>query len=459
MYTLNINKLFPYHKNLSRILFPRWNKVHYSLEGSERLASCSTHTGCLARESPCMLSQIKESWMQFPCIQDKNAVEKLQTLKARYDGVSLRRGEDDPLFVKELSETFNLSSPNYEDIILGDTALGPNERRQQISILKDYLEEGGTQSLPVLPESDSMKRRREQLIEGERLREEGRERLREDDAERVEREQRRNEQAEKEQAAIQQEEYRNSLQDNNIASGTEDEEEFIQEREYQKSVKEEEKANGIAVMLPTNILELLSPLAVVENLSERQLEMLLAGVCRLVKPIARLRGVELKVLEKPGVNLDRMVLSHSTAHRTKLSQCSEITDNTMNNFLLATQLTPVFLTGHMDGKVMTADWSNGDYRKLQKFDFMAYSVSAPNLARPQFLGIEPLLNSTGYASALGFYNILMTWQVSHLLIAIVADTPSVNWGTWEGAVYYLASWLERQLLYIQCVHHTEELVP
>ena len=60
------------------------------------------------------------------------------------------------MFVKELSETLNLSSTNYEGIILGDTAVGPNERRQQIAILKDYLEEGGTQSLPVLPESDSV---------------------------------------------------------------------------------------------------------------------------------------------------------------------------------------------------------------------------------------------------------------------------------------------------------------
>lgn len=137
---------------------------------------------------------------------------------------------------------------------------------------------------------------------------------------------------------------------------------------YQKSVKNEEKTKGIAVMLPTNLLELLSPLAVVETLSERQLEMLLAGVCRVVKPIQRFREVGLAVLEEPGVDLDRMCISHSTAHRTKLSQCSEITDSTMKNFLLATQITPVWLTGHMDGKVMTADWSNGSYRKLQKFD-------------------------------------------------------------------------------------------
>ena len=190
--------------------------MHCSLEGSEKSTSCSTNTGCLAQDSPCMLSQIKESWIQFPCIIDKNVVEKLQTLKARYDGVSLRRGEDDPLFIEELSETFSLSSPKYEEIILGDTALGPNERRQQIEILKNYLEEGGTKCVPVLPESDGVKRRREQLIEGERLREEGRDRLREKEAERVEREQRRKEQAEKEQAAIQQEEYTNSLQEKSL---------------------------------------------------------------------------------------------------------------------------------------------------------------------------------------------------------------------------------------------------
>ena len=51
-----------------------------------------------------MLSQMKQDWIQFPLISDKCAVAKLQTLKARYDGVSLRRGDDDPLFDEELSE-------------------------------------------------------------------------------------------------------------------------------------------------------------------------------------------------------------------------------------------------------------------------------------------------------------------------------------------------------------------
>ena len=53
----------------------------------------------------------------------------------------------------------------------------------------------------------------------------------------------------------------------------------------------------------------------------------------------------------------------------------------------------------------------------------------------------------------------MAAQISHLVIALVCDTPTINWGVWEGAVYYIATWLDKQMLYIQCVHHTEELVP
>ena len=76
--------------------------MHCSLEGPQKMASCSSNTGCLAQDSPCMLSQRKQDWIQFPLISDKCAVAKLQVLKARYDGVSLRRGDDDPLFDEEL---------------------------------------------------------------------------------------------------------------------------------------------------------------------------------------------------------------------------------------------------------------------------------------------------------------------------------------------------------------------
>ena len=90
---------------------------------------------------------------------------------------------------------------------------------------------------------------------------------------------------------------------------------------------------------------------------------------------------------------------------------------------------------------------------------MVYAVSAPNLTKSQFLGVDALFHGSGYNAALGFYNKIMAAQISHLVIALVCDTPTVNWGVWEGAVYYIATWLDKQLLFIQCVHHTEELVP
>ena len=152
-----------------------------------------------------MLSRVKQDCNQFPCISDPRAVAKSQALKAQYDEVSLRRGEDDPLFVEELSETFSFASPDYEETILGDPALGPTERKQKLDILHDYLDLAGTRSLAVQPESDRVRRRRDQHKEGDRQREEERDNLRKQEADRVAREQRRKQQAEQEQARIQQE--------------------------------------------------------------------------------------------------------------------------------------------------------------------------------------------------------------------------------------------------------------
>ena len=54
---------------------------------------------------------------------------------------------------------------------------------------------------------------------------------------------------------------------------------------------------------------------------------------------------------------------------------------------------------------------------------------------------------------------LVAADIGQLVVAVVADTPTVNFGHEEGTVYWIARILDRQLLVIQCVHHTEELVP
>lgn len=110
--------------------------------------------------------------------------------------------------------------------------------------------------------------------------------------------------------------------------------------------------------------------------------------------------------------------------------------------------------------MLTADWSGEQgLRKRTLAEFIVCAVSSPALSTSQFLGVDALFHASGYNTALSFYQKLEAAQISHLVIALVCDTPSVNWGVWEGVVYYIATWLDKQLLFIQCVHHTEELVP
>ena len=54
---------------------------------------------------------------------------------------------------------------------------------------------------------------------------------------------------------------------------------------------------------------------------------------------------------------------------------------------------------------------------------------------------------------------LLAAEIDQQVVAVVADTPTVNYGHEEGAVYWIARILDKQLLFIQCQHHTEELVP
>ena len=53
---------------------------------------------------------------------------------------------------------------------------------------------------------------------------------------------------------------------------------------------------------------------------------------------------------------------------------------------------------------------------------------------------------------------LVRADISQQVVAVVADTPSVNFGHEGGAVYHIARILDRQILAIECQHHTEELV-
>ena len=102
-----------------------------------------------------------------------------------------------------------------------------------------------------------------------------------------------------------------------------DAEAAVRENAEKLRIRKEETEKGIPVMLPTNLQELLTPVAVIENISERALEMVVAGVYRLAKPIVPdRRGFNIK--ESPGVELTQVRLSHASSHRDKLRAIEQV---------------------------------------------------------------------------------------------------------------------------------------
>ena len=85
-------------------------------------------------------------------------------------------------------------------------------------------------------------------------------------------------------------------------------------------------------------------------------------------------------------------------------------------------------------------------------------VSGPDLKREQFIEATPLEDQSGYNTGLTLYNQDMALGIAAFIIAILADTPSVNWGAEEGAVYHYARLIGRPLLFLQCLHHVMELM-
>ena len=195
----------------------------------------------------------------------------------------------------------------------------------------------------------------------------------------------------------------------------------------------------IPAQVPVNILEITAGLAVMEKMSVRQHLMFLSGV-----------------LVACGVNIDDLELSLSTAQRVRESECGRLKDSTLENF--TSELAEddgVKLVAHFDGKTLKHDMGG----KTGTAERMVTLVSGPLVPKPQPLAAVPMDNTTGYETAVCVEEVLTENNVASRVVAVVVDTCSVNFGPVEGAVYHLARLLDRQLLYLECKHHDEDLVP
>ena len=69
----------------------------------------------------------------------------------------------------------------------------------------------------------------------------------------------------------------------------------------------------------------------------------------------------------------------------------------------------------------------------------------------------PLEQETGQGVATEMYNQLDDLGIKDQVVMEVADSTNVNFGRNEGAVIHLQVLLQKPLLAVECVHHTEEL--
>ena len=205
---------------------------------------------------------------------------------------------------------------------------------------------------------------------------------------------------------------------------------------------EDAAAGGVRrypAQVPENILELTAGLAVMEKMSVRQHLMFLSGV-----------------LTACGVNLDDLNISLATAHRVRVRECERIKEETLENFRTALDEDPgVHLVAHFDGKLLNHDMQG----KTGAKERMVTLVSGACVVKPQPLAAVPMNQNSGYETANTVCEVLRENQIDSRIVAVVADTCAVNFGAAEGAVYHLASLLDRQLLYLECKHHDEDLVP
>ena len=195
----------------------------------------------------------------------------------------------------------------------------------------------------------------------------------------------------------------------------------------------------IAAQVPVNILEITAGLAVMEKMSVRQHLMFLSGVLRAC-----------------GVDLNDLPLSLSTAYRYRESECERIGHSTLENFVQQVEEdNGVKLVAHFDGKILNHDMGG----KTGTSERMETLVNGPLVKKAQPLAAIPMNSCSGYQSAVAVSEVLRENRLDSRIVGVVADTCAVNFGQTEGAVYHLAAILDRQLLYLECNHHAEDLVP
>ena len=217
------------------------------------------------------------------------------------------------------------------------------------------------------------------------------------------------------------------------AASIEIEDDILQQEDERKREEEE----GVSTRIPIDLLLKITPIALKEGLTVRQVVMMVSAFIIICKS-----------------PLDRFILSLSTAHRCRRREAGRISSDALDGCIREVKEKKHKLVLHSDGKTLQQDFQG----VRESAHRLVTIVSSPHLVKPQLLAGSHLENETGYEVATECYNQLLGNYIVEETIVLVADSPTVNFGQQEGALQHLCRMCEKDMLKIPCVHHTEVFI-
>lgn len=159
------------------------------------------------------------------------------------------------------------------------------------------------------------------------------------------------------------------------------------------------------------------------------------------------------VLKAGGADLNDFILSRSTTHRKRILSRYKISQRQMAKFR---QNPPKFATLHWDSK-MLKDVLGSDPGSSTETLAVLVSGEAP-YQEGKLLGIPTIENSSGLSQAKASLDLLIAWDMTDNIRALVFDTTSSNSGIQRGASKLLEDMLNRKVFYLACRHHILEII-
>ena len=190
-----------------------------------------------------------------------------------------------------------------------------------------------------------------------------------------------------------------------------------EEKERKKTRKRSMKEKGIeGKVIPVDMLRRLTALFAKHKVSEDGSAEITAGFYK-----------------ECDVDLEDVILSSATSHRSRVEECGKIRDKAMEDLRAKVVEENIKLTLHYDTKLMKQRMEG----RRSQLERLALVMSAPELERPQLLAMLGLEGSTALEQATAAHAVLQETGLERYIVDLCYDTTAVNTGRLGGTVRLL----------------------